>query len=73
MARIRVVEDSLETARDERLKTEKQLETAQRHINNLQEQNNALIAELGEPQRKIAQLHEVCTHVSPISTFISIL
>ncbi|KAK3928470.1 Leucine-rich repeat-containing protein 45 [Frankliniella fusca] len=57
-ARIKIVEENLETARDGRLRAEKQLETVQRNMALLQEQNNSLIAELGEPQRKLAQLHE---------------
>lgn len=58
LARMKIVEENLEAARDGRLRAEKQLETVQRNMTLLQEQNNSLIAELGEPQRKLAQLHE---------------
>lgn len=60
IARIKVVEENLEAARDGRLRAEKQLEAVQRNLSQIQEQNSSLIAELGEPQRKLALLHEVC-------------
>ncbi|KAJ1527459.1 hypothetical protein ONE63_007434 [Megalurothrips usitatus] len=58
LARIKIIEENLDAARDGRLRAEKQLETVQRSMALLQEQNNCLIAELGEPQRKMALLHE---------------
>ncbi|XP_034247960.1 leucine-rich repeat-containing protein 45-like [Thrips palmi] len=58
MARIKVVEENFEAARDGRLRAEKQLETVQHNLSQVQEQNSSLIAELGEPQRKLTLLHE---------------
>ncbi|XP_067005195.2 leucine-rich repeat-containing protein 45 [Anabrus simplex] len=52
------LEEKLSALREEKVSLEKQLAVAHASVLQVQQQNNSLIAEMAEPQRKLSQIHE---------------
>jgi cytochrome c biogenesis protein ResB len=58
IAKVSQYEEKISSLREEKVSLEKQLALSHSTMTQLQHQNNALVAELGEPQRRLSQLHE---------------
>ncbi|KAJ4444565.1 hypothetical protein ANN_06360 [Periplaneta americana] len=58
IARMAQYEEKINSLREEKTSLEKQLALSHSTMTQLQQQNSSLVAELGEPQRKLSQLHE---------------
>jgi len=58
IARLSQYEEKINSLQEEKVSLEKQLSLSHSTMTQLQQQNSSLVAELGEPQRKLLQLHE---------------
>jgi predicted nucleic acid-binding Zn-ribbon protein len=51
-------EEKINSLREEKVSLEKQLALSHSAMTQLQQQNSSLVAEIGEPQRRLLKLHE---------------
>jgi hypothetical protein len=58
IAKLSQYEEKINLLQEEKISLEKQLSLSHSTMTQLQQQNSSLVAELGEPQRKLLQLHE---------------
>lgn len=58
IAKLSQYEEKINSLQEEKISLEKQLALSHSTMTQLQQQNSSLVAELGEPQRKLLQLHE---------------
>jgi len=58
IAKLSQYEEKVNSLQEEKISLEKQLSLSHSTMTQLQQQNSSLVAELGEPQRKLLQLHE---------------
>jgi DNA repair exonuclease SbcCD ATPase subunit len=58
IAKLNQYEEKINSLQEEKVSLEKQLSLSHSMMSQLQQQNSSLVAELGEPQRKLLQLHE---------------
>ncbi|GFG31367.1 hypothetical protein Cfor_06093, partial [Coptotermes formosanus] len=58
IAKLSQYEEKINSLQEEKISLEKQLTLSHSTMTQLQQQNSSLVAELGEPQRKLLQLHE---------------
>jgi septal ring factor EnvC (AmiA/AmiB activator) len=58
IAKLSQYEEKISSLQEEKISLEKQLSLSHSTMTQLQQQNSSLVAELGEPQRKLLQLHE---------------
>jgi hypothetical protein len=58
IAKLNQYEEKINSLREEKVSLEKQVALSHSTMTQLQQQNTVLVAELGEPQRRLSQLHE---------------
>ena len=58
IAKLSQYEEKINSLQEDKISLEKQLSLSHSTMTQLQQQNSSLVAELGEPQRKLLQLHE---------------
>jgi septal ring factor EnvC (AmiA/AmiB activator) len=58
IAKLSQYQEKINSLQEEKITVEKQLSVSHSTMTQLQQQNSSLVAELGEPQRKLLQIHE---------------